>query len=149
MNASSSRAPSSCTASCDRGRRPRVVLLGTAGGTTTWSPRADGRPARHGISTAVVVGDRIYVVDQGAGSTRQLTIADPLGRGRGSVLRDLGALLITHLHSDHIVDLPCLLHWGREQGWPPEPVPLIGPGPLPLSTRAYACLLYTSDAADD
>lgn len=138
MNASSSRALSSCTASCDRGRRPRVVLLGIAGGTTTWSPRADGRPARHGISTAVVVGDRIYVVDQGAGSTRQLTIADPLGRGRGSVLRDLGALLITHLHSDHIVDLPCLLHWGREQGWPPEPVPLIGPGPLPLSTRAYA-----------
>ena len=115
MNASSSRASSSCTASCDRGRRPRVVLLGTAGGTTTWSPRADGRPARHGISTAVVVGDRIYVVDQGAGSARQLTIADPLGRGRGSVLRDLGALLITHLHSDHIVDLPCLLHWGREQ----------------------------------
>jgi hypothetical protein len=48
---------------CPAIRDPRV-LLGTAGGPTPRLPR--------GASQAIVVGDRVYVVDAGNGVGRQM-----------------------------------------------------------------------------
>ncbi len=63
------------------------MLLGTAGGPT---PKAKAAaPAQ-----AIVVGDRIYLVDCGDGVARQLALAK-------LPLRDLRAVFITHQHSDH------------------------------------------------
>jgi ribonuclease BN (tRNA processing enzyme) len=68
----------------------------------------------------------------GAGSTRQLTLADPLARGAGAVLANLGAFFITHLHSDHTVDLANYVLCAGNQGWPRDPVPIYGPWPRQL-----------------
>ena len=65
----------------------RLVLLGTAGGPTPKLQRA--APA-----LAVVVRDRVYLVDFGDGVARQLT------RAR-LPFTQLRAALITHQHSDH------------------------------------------------
>jgi ribonuclease BN (tRNA processing enzyme) len=68
-------------------RRTRLVLLGTAGGPT---PKAkSAAPAQ-----AIVVGDRIYLVDCGDGVARQLALAR-------LPVRQLRAVFITHQHSDH------------------------------------------------
>jgi ribonuclease BN (tRNA processing enzyme) len=67
--------------------RTRLVLLGTAGGPT---PKArSAAPAQ-----AIVVGDRIYLVDCGDGVARQLALAK-------LPIRQLRAVFLTHLHSDH------------------------------------------------
>ena len=106
----------------------RVVLLGTTGGPNWWGDQA-------GISTAVVAGGRAYVVDCGTGFGRQL-------RAAGLGLRDLGGVFITHLHSDHVVDLGSLLAFGgfALAGADNLPVPVVGPGPrgvpVPVSPRA-------------
>lgn len=120
----------------------QIILLGTAGGSITWAPGPAGAAARYGISTAIAIGGKIYVVDQGLGSARQLTLADPFSRGAGDVMTDLAAFFITHLHSDHVVDLGAFLHCGRNQGWPTTPVPVVGPGSrtlpeLPVRTPGY------------
>ena len=93
---------------------PRLVLLGTAGGPLP-------SPVRAGISQAVVVGGRTYVVDCGSGVTRQLR--------RARLLGDLHRVLVTHLHSDHTCDYfnLFLLGWPILQ-WNP-PVHVFGPGP--------------------
>jgi len=101
----------------------QIILLGTAGGSITWAPGPAGAAARYGISTAIAIGGKIYVVDQGLGSARQLTLADPFSRGAGDVMTDLAAFFITHLHSDHVVDLGAFLHCGRK-GQPGSTPPL-------------------------
>jgi len=83
---------------------------------------------RSGISQAVVVGERVYLVDCGTGVTRQLR--------RARLLRSLHEVFLTHLHSDHDCDLfnLFLLGWPVLQ-WNP-PVRVYGPGPageLPAS----------------
>lgn len=75
----------------------RVVLLGTAGGPTWY-----GKNSPHGISSAVIVKDRAYIVDFGSGAYRQL-------RSAGIKPGSEAALFFTHLHSDHVIDLPNLL----------------------------------------
>ena len=92
----------------------RLVLLGTAGGPLP-------SPARSGIASAVVVGDRTYLVDCGGGVTRQLR--------RARLLARLHRVYLTHLHSDHTCDLfnVFLLGWPILQ-WNP-PVRIFGPGP--------------------
>ena len=91
----------------------RLVLLGTAGGPLP-------SPTRFGISQAVVVGDRVHVVDCGTGVTRQLR--------RARLLSGLSGVYLTHLHSDHACDYfnLFLLGWPIIQFNPP--VPVYGPG---------------------
>lgn len=91
-----------------------LVLLGTKGG-----PPPIGTQ-RQGISSAVVVGGRTYVVDLGHGTYNQLHRAG---------LTSVKGLFITHLHSDHIAELftlPWLRHGGVSalEG----PLPIYGPG---------------------
>lgn len=92
----------------------RLVLLGTAGGPLP-------SPVRSGISQAVVVGERVYLIDCGSGVTRQLR--------RARLLKHLHQVLLTHLHSDHDCDYfnLFLLGWPVLQ-WNP-PVEVYGPGP--------------------
>ncbi|HWH34842.1 MAG TPA: MBL fold metallo-hydrolase [Acidimicrobiales bacterium] len=93
---------------------PRLVLLGTAGGPLP-------SPHRQGISQAVVVGDRVHLVDCGSGVTRQLR--------RARLLSSLHQVYLTHLHSDHVSEYfnLFLCGWPILQ-WNP-PVRVFGPGP--------------------
>lgn len=91
----------------------RLVLLGTAGGPLP-------SPVRSGISQAVVVDDRVYVVDCGTGVTGQLR--------RARLLTRLRSVFLTHLHSDHACDYfnLFLLGWPIIQHGPV--VGVYGPG---------------------
>lgn len=110
----------------------KVITLGTAGGPRWW--RGDAKD-RAGIATAVVVGDRFYLVDVGHGAGRRI-------RQAGLELDRLGGVFITHLHSDHTIDLPSLIVFGMHevQNRVDHPIPLIGPGQRgalpPISPRA-------------
>jgi len=105
----------------------RLVLLGTAGGPTPKLERA--APAQ-----AIVVGDRVYLVDCGDGVARQMTLAR-LG------FNDLRALFITHHHSDHNAGYGSLFLLGWTSGLA-APVDAYGPPPLVRMTElllaAYA-----------
>lgn len=111
---------------------PYAVTLGTAGGPRWWS-KADGAH-RAGISTAVMVGGRAYLVDAGLGAGRQLASA-------GIEMDQLAAILVTHLHSDHTTDLANIALFGMYTRSPElAPVPILGPGDRgqlpPVSARA-------------
>jgi len=70
-----------------------VVLIGTG------FPRPD--PDRAGPSTAVRVGDRVYLVDAGRGVMMRLAAS-------GLNWRSITRVFLTHLHSDHTSGLPDL-----------------------------------------
>src|SRR5580704_7972989 len=72
----------------------RVILLGTG------NPNPE--PDRMGPASAVISGDRVYVVDCGAGVVRRAAQA-------GIEMKQLTRAFITHLHSDHTVGLPDLI----------------------------------------
>jgi ribonuclease BN (tRNA processing enzyme) len=74
------------------GGMTELVLLGTAGAPL---PVA----GRRGISSALVVGDRVFVIDCGRGSPSGYADA-------GLSFSRLEAVFLTHLHADHIGDLP-------------------------------------------
>lgn len=99
---------------------PHVVTLGTAGGPRWWTGANAGK--RAGISTAVVVGDAVYLVDAGTGVGNQLMKA-------GYSVASLRGIFLTHLHSDHCIDLASLAIFGlftlrHDQ----KPIRIIGPG---------------------
>lgn len=112
---------------------PYVVTLGTAGGPRWWKDHRD--QPRFGIATAVVVNDTWYLVDCGQGAGRQAHAA-------GLKMADLGGIFITHMHSDHTVDLPSMLLFGAFElkNTSRGPIPVVGPGDRgklpPLSERA-------------
>lgn len=112
------------------GTQHHVVTLGTAGGPRFWRGAT-----RTGIATAVVVDDGFYLVDCGHGVGRQIERA---GLDMGS----LKGVFITHLHSDHTVDLNTLALFGlfELQHRIGRPVPILGPGDRgvlpPVSPRA-------------
>lgn len=89
-----------------------IILTGTG------SPMVD--PNRAGPSTVVQAGGQTFLVDCGRGVLMRAAAAGIQASG-------LTALLLTHLHSDHITDLSDIIttRWITTIG--PNPLPIIGP----------------------
>ncbi len=89
----------------------QVILLGTG------FPRPD--PERAGPATAVVVGEKVFVVDAGRGVVLRLAATE-------FKLKQVRAVFLTHLHSDHTSGLTDLFTstwiFGRK-----TPLELFGP----------------------
>lgn len=102
-----------------------VVILGALGGRTHWR----GAPLG-GVSTAIVVEGRVYLVDFGRGWAEQF-FACGLAASEGRGFETVQASFLTHLHADHVIDLPRLLLFGGPDGLGQrsEPLHLVGPGP--------------------
>lgn len=105
--------------------RTRLVLLGTSGGPPWWHGSR-----RKGVSSAVVVGDAVYLVDCGEGWGPQYRRAGLGSDGYQRGIENLRAAFITHQHSDHTVDYPNLLTLAWHNGGDvlPQPVQVFGPG---------------------
>ncbi|MBB5163950.1 ribonuclease Z [Mycobacterium sp. AZCC_0083] len=89
-----------------------VTLLGTG------SPMVDAN--RAGPSTLVRAGEQIFLVDCGRGVLQR---AAAVGVGAAG----LSALLLTHLHSDHITDLGDVITTRWVTTFVRTPLPIIGP----------------------
>lgn len=89
-----------------------LILLGTG------YPRPDANHAA--ASTAIVAGDRWFVVDAGRGATMRIAGAD-------LHYDQLRAVFLTHLHSDHIGGLPDLFQTSWQFGRKSKPFELYGP----------------------
>jgi ribonuclease Z len=91
-----------------------VTLLGTG------SPIPDAQ--RAGPSTLVRAGGQTFLVDCGRGVQQRMTAA-------GAAAAGLSALLLTHLHSDHIADLGDVIitRWVSTFTPDPSPLQIIGP----------------------
>src|SRR4051812_30725991 len=89
-----------------------ITLLGTG------SPMVDAK--RAGPSTLVRAGDGLFLVDCGRGVLQR---AAAVGVGAA----DLTALLLTHLHSDHITDLNDVITTRWVTTFERTPLPIIGP----------------------
>lgn len=81
----------------------------------TGSPFPD--PTRAGPCSAIIAGDRLFIVDAGEGSARNLAFM-------GLPAAKIEAIFLTHFHSDHIDGLgPLLLQrWGTATASTPTPV---------------------------
>lgn len=91
----------------------RLVLLGSKGGPAL-------RPGGPWPSSSLLeIGGRIIVVDCGLGVTRGLVDA-------GISLKALDLIFITHLHSDHVLELGPLVHTAWTAGLT-TPVNVFGP----------------------
>jgi ribonuclease Z len=104
----------------------RAILLGTG------NPNPE--PDRMGPSSAVVSGDRVYIVDCGPGVIRRAAQA-------GIAMKQITRAFITHLHSDHTAGLPDLIFTPAVTGRT-EALELYGPPGLRSMTshimKAYA-----------
>ena len=89
-----------------------VLLLGTG------FPRPD--PNHAGAATAVIIGSKWFLVDAGRGATMRIA-ATNLG------YENMGAVFITHLHSDHIGGLPDVFTTSWMFGRNAKPMELFGP----------------------
>ncbi|MBW8800131.1 MAG: MBL fold metallo-hydrolase [Streptomyces sp.] len=105
-----------------------LTLLGTNGGPP---PLATG----YGISSALVVEGRTYVVDCGRGAVSQCMRA-------GLSMPSLTGIFLPHLHADHLVDyfaFPLLAAGASGTAGFTTPVDVYGPGPAGIdSTVAVA-----------
>ena len=94
-----------------------VVVLGTG------NPNPD--PDRSGPAVAVVVNGTAYLVDAGAGVMRRAEQA--FRAGVTALARDkIGIVFLTHLHSDHTIGLPDVIHTGWVMGRE-APLKVFGP----------------------
>jgi len=107
-----------------------LLLLGTAGAPLPV-------PGRAGICSAVIVDGRVFLVDCGRGA--------PSGYADlGLDFRALEAVFLTHMHVDHVGDLPgmILYPWGvrRDSKGPLPPLRIYGPsrpGSLPRGDDVF------------
>ena len=106
-----------------------ITLLGTG------SPMPD--PHRAGPATLVSGGADHYLVDAGRGVLMRLAAA---GVGVGQ----LRAVLLTHLHSDHITDLNDVITSRWVMTFEPTPLTIVGP----VGTRAVVDHLLASLGPD-
>ena len=122
--------PSAEAGGADLSTGTHVVLLGT--GTPNPEPEASG-PA-----SAVLVDGRAYIVDAGVGLVRRAAeAADRYGAESLTAAR-LDIAFLTHLHSDHTLGLPDLIHtpWVAERE---APLKLFGPtGTAAMATHLTA-----------
>jgi ribonuclease Z len=108
----------------------KVVLLGTGVGPPV-------NLQQYGASTLVEVGAQRFLVDCGRGATLRLAQA---GVPIGSITR----VFLTHLHSDHVLQLPDLLLTGWAGGRRAVPLAVWGPA----GTRAMMDHLQQAFAFD-
>ena len=114
----------------------RLVILGSKGGPAI----RPGGPSP--TSSLIEIGGRRIVIDCGLGVSRGLVET-------GVALSGLDLVLITHLHSDHVLELGPLIHTAWTSGLK-TPVRVLGP----VGTRAVwdgfvASLLYDIDLRID
>lgn len=103
-----------------------ITLLGTG------SPMVD--PHRAGPSTLVRAGEGVFLIDCGRGVLMRAA-ADGVGAA------NLTALLLTHLHSDHITDLADVIVTRWVTSFGPAPLRIIGPpGTAAVVEAALAAL---------
>jgi ribonuclease Z len=88
-------APSSTQVAPPSQTEVELILLGTG------YPRPD--PETAGPAAAVIVNGKVFVVDAGRNVTNRLWATD-------YPLKDIQAVFLTHLHSDHISGLPDLFN---------------------------------------
>ena len=103
----------------------RVTLLGTKGGPAIYP----GEAVRMPTATLVEMAGQRIVVDCGLGVTRVLV-------GTGMHLRDLATVIVTHLHSDHYLELGPLIHTAWTAGLK-TPVAVYGPAGLAACWEAF------------
>ena len=89
-----------------------AILLGTG------YPRPDANHA--GPSTAIVAGDKWFVVDAGRGVVMRIA-------GTDLKYEKLQAVFLTHFHSDHTAGLPDLFDTSWQFGRKTRPLELYGP----------------------
>jgi ribonuclease BN (tRNA processing enzyme) len=80
--------------------KTKIVMLGTGAPPPT--------PDRSGPATAIVVGDRAYLVDMGPGVVRRAAAAAAKGIPALAPVK-ITVAFITHLHSDHTTGYPDLI----------------------------------------
>jgi ribonuclease BN (tRNA processing enzyme) len=100
----------------------KLYILGSRAG-----PSVGG--AQYMTCYAVVVGDRVYVVDCGYGASEQLVRA-------GLKLQDIRNIYITHNHPDHNIELGTLIYFAWYAGLT-RPLDVYGPPPLKTVLNAY------------
>jgi ribonuclease BN (tRNA processing enzyme) len=107
-----------------------LVLLGTAAAPMPV-------PGRGGIASALIVGGHIFVIDCGRGTPSAFADA-------GLDFRKLHAVFLTHLHVDHVGDLPGMLlyPWGvrKDHHGALPPIEIYGPpgaSALPNGERPF------------
>jgi len=105
-----------------------LVTLGTGGGPSYRLKRAM-------TSSAIVIGDDIYLIDTGDGLLRQMAAA-------GLSLAKVRAVFITHHHFDHNADLGPMIAY-RWLGTTYSPLPVIGP-PMTREMVSHLMLAYRS-----
>lgn len=106
-----------------RAEAESVTLLGTKGGPAI-------RPgSAMPTSILVCMGGQTVLVDAGLGAAAALCRA-------GVAFTDLDAVLITHLHSDHYLELGPLLHTAWTAGLKRR-VPVYGPSGLPAYWEGF------------
>ena len=90
----------------------RITILGSG------SPLPDAD--RAGPATLVQAGDASLLVDCGRGALMRLTAA-------GAAVQALSAVLVTHLHSDHLTDLDDVITSRWALSLAPNPLRVVGP----------------------